>query len=265
MTMRNKHGLRRTVPADVRREVRQRCGFGCVICGLGFYDYEHFDPDFAEATEHNPAGMTLLCSQCNQKRARGRLSAATVAAANANPKCLQQGFSSELFDFGSEPIEVGFAGVTFYDCRHLVVVNGRPLLSVSPPRDPGEPVLLSGLFTDANGRVTLTIENNVWSVGTENWDVECVGPRLTIRSAPGDISLALRMVPPTRLIVEHLEMRIDGVHFRGDAETLEISMNGRDWNRWQGCSVRNCMIGIAIENGRRAANDSIYDIDAGNE
>ena len=56
----NDHGLSRTIPEGVKREVRQRCGFGCVICGLGFYDYEHFAPDFVDATEHNPAGMTLL-------------------------------------------------------------------------------------------------------------------------------------------------------------------------------------------------------------
>ncbi len=261
MTVINKHGLRRTVPPDVKREVRRRCGFGCVICGLGFYEYEHFDPDFADATEHNPVGMTLLCSQCNQKRARGRLSAATVAAANANPKCLQQGFSSELFDFGSEPIEVEFAGVTFFDCRDLIAVNGRPLLSVSPPNERGEPILLSGLFADAKGKVTLTIKDNVWSVDSKNWDVECVGPRITIRRGPGAISLVLRMEPPTRLVVQRIEMQFQGVYFRGDAETLEISMNGNDWNRWQGCSVRHCMVGIAIEKGPRAANDPIYEID----
>ena len=261
MTNTNKHGLTRTVPADVKREVRKRCGFGCVICGLGFYDYEHFDPDFADATEHNPAGMTLLCSQCNQKRARGRLSVETVAAANAKPKCLQRGFSNELFDFGPQPIEVGFAGVSFYDCRHLIVVNDRPLLSVSPPSVPGEPVLLSGFFADATGKVTLRIKDNVWAATSENWDVECVGSRITVRSGPGAISLVLRMEPPIGLVVERLEMRAYGVYFRGDEDVLEISMNGHDWNRWQGCSVRHCTIGIAIENGPRAANDTIYQPD----
>ena len=261
MTYVNKHSLGRTVPPDIKREVRQRCGFGCVICGLAFYDYEHFNPDFADATEHNPAGMTLLCSQCNQKRARGRLSVATVTAANVNPKCLQQGFSSELFDFGSEPIVVDFAGVTFYDCQHLIVVNGSSLLAASSPKEQGQSVLLSGMFTDAKGNVTLMIKDNVWSVDSGNWDVECVGPRITIRGAHGTISLVLRMAPPTRLIVERLEMRFHGVYFRGNTDILEISMDGKEWNRWQGCSVNHCTVGIAIDNRPRAANDSIYKVD----
>ena len=113
MTEKNKHGLSRTIPGPVKRIIRQRCGFGCVICGLGFYDYEHFDPDFADATEHNPEGMTLLCSQCNQSRGRGRLSRETVAKANKNPKCLREGYANEMFDFHSEPIEIKFAGVSF--------------------------------------------------------------------------------------------------------------------------------------------------------
>ncbi|MXF04188.1 hypothetical protein FQ041_25950, partial [Escherichia coli] len=70
----NKHGLSRRIPETIKRQIRQRCGFGCVICGFGFYDYEHFKPDFVDAKIHDPNGMTLLCSQRNQKRARGRLS-----------------------------------------------------------------------------------------------------------------------------------------------------------------------------------------------
>ncbi len=263
MTQTNKHGLPRTVPAHVKREIRQRCGFGCVVCGLAFYDYEHFDPDFADATEHNPAGMTLLCTQCNQKRARGRLSAQTVAAANADPKCLQQGFSNDWFDFSSEPIEVVFAGVSFYDCRYLIVVNGCPLLQVAPPIEPGQPVRLSGLFADANGKVTLRIRDNDFSVDSENWDVENVGPRITIRLGQGDISLVLRTDPPKRLIVERLEMQFQGVYFRGNMDVLEFSIDGgKGWHRWQGCSVAHCGIGIEINNAPRAANDPIYEFDA---
>lgn len=67
MAEKNKYGLSRYVPSDVRRIVRQRCGFGCVICGLSLYDYEHFAPYFKDAKSHDPDGITLLCMQSNQK------------------------------------------------------------------------------------------------------------------------------------------------------------------------------------------------------
>lgn len=55
-------------------------------------------------------------------------------------------------------------------------------------------------------------------MGSENWDIECVGPRITTRSAHGVISLVLRMATPNRLIVERLEMQVQGFHFRGNQE-----------------------------------------------
>lgn len=255
----NKYGLSRFVPAEIKREIRKRCGFGCVICGLGFYDYEHFDPDFHNAVEHNPAGMTLLCHQCNQKRARGgRLSAHTVAIANANPKCLRQGYANEMFDFHSDPIEIVFGGVSFYDCKHLISVNGTPILSVQPPSEEGAPVLLSGSFCDTVGRETLNIYENEWSVSSEHWDVECEGPRITIRSAPREIVLKLRMNSPHGIVIERLEMLYRGIYFKGNEKIFQFSFDGMTWNKWMGCSMQHCMIGISIESTMTSANDSFY-------
>lgn len=53
----NKYGLKDTISSLVKREVRQRCGFGCVNCGNAVYQYEHLDPTFAEAKELNRPGI----------------------------------------------------------------------------------------------------------------------------------------------------------------------------------------------------------------
>ena len=240
----NKFGLGRTIPSAVRREVRQRCGFGCVICGLSLYDYEHFDPDFKDAKKHDPKGITLLCMQCNQKRNRKVLSVKSVSKANEEPKSLQQGFSNEAFDFGSDPIEVVFAGVTFKNCDHLIRVAGIPILSINSPEEEHEPFRLSGRFCDDAGAATLKIEDNVWSVGADNWDVECEGPRITIRKGPGDIVLVLRSEPPEKLVVERLNMEFEGMFFRGSKDLLEISNDGINWGAWRGCSMIDCHIGM---------------------
>ncbi|WP_082061111.1 hypothetical protein [Pseudomonas sp. MRSN 12121] len=246
MAERNQYGLGRYVPQDVRREVRRRCGFGCVKCGLAYYDYEHFDPDFKDAKEHNPNGMTLLCMQCNQKRARGTLSAATVARANENPKCKQQGFASELFDFGPEPIEVKFAGVSFINCKVLVQVRGVDMLSVSPPEEPGAPFLLSGFLADATGATTLKIVDNVWSAGDSNWDVEVVGPLITIRRGPGDIALQVRAIPPHAISIERIDMQFEGYFLQGDEDSLRISMDGKSLHTCSTVAMRDCGVGITL-------------------
>lgn len=128
----NKHGLPRKVPESVMREVRKRCGFGCVLCGFAFFDYEHFSPEYSEAHEHNAKGITLLCPTCNQKKRRGWLSPETVASGNENPQCLKQGYCDERFDFGSSPLTVEIAGNKFYACDNVIEINGLPILSITP-------------------------------------------------------------------------------------------------------------------------------------
>ena len=39
------------VPELMKREVRQRCGFGCVICGMPLYTYEYM-LDYANVHRH---------------------------------------------------------------------------------------------------------------------------------------------------------------------------------------------------------------------
>jgi hypothetical protein len=234
MAERNRYGLGRYIPSEIRSEVRKRCGFGCVICGLALFDYEHFDPDFKDADKHDPLSITLLCMQCNQKRNRRVLSVETVRKANANPICLQQGFSSETFDFGSDPIEVVFAGVTFIDCKSLIHIHGISMLSIAQPESGHGPFRLSGLFSDRDGLTTLRITDNEWIVGADNWDVECCGPQIIIRKAKNDIALSLRSEPPKRLVVEQLDMEFEGVCLRGKGDVLEFSNNNkRSWGRFQ--------------------------------
>ncbi len=147
MTTVNGYGLSRTVPQDIQKQIRQRCGFGCVICGTCFYDYEHFDPDFADARAHRPEGMTLLCMQCNQKRKRGILSRETVARWNQAPKCLQQGFAREWLDYGAYPITISIGSCTS-SWGSVLTVDNESILAVRAPMDLGLPWRLSAKFAD---------------------------------------------------------------------------------------------------------------------
>jgi len=174
------------------------------------------------------------------------LSATTVARANESPKCKQQGFASELFDFGPEPIEVRFAGVTFVDCKVLIQVRGIDVLSVRPPEEPGTPVLLSGFLADVTGATTLKIVDNVWSAGDENWDVEVVGPLITIRRGPGDIALQVRVIPPHAIAIERIDMQFEGYFLQGDEGVLRISTDGRNWGTFAAIGLRGCGVGICL-------------------
>ncbi|MCX7429030.1 MAG: HNH endonuclease signature motif containing protein [Planctomycetia bacterium] len=206
----NEHGLSRYVPVPVRRAIRQRCGFGCVICGFAIYDYEHVDPAFKDAKEHDFTKITLLCGRCHDSVTRGIWSKDKVKEHDHNPRCKQDGFSFGAFDIGNVFPRVIVGSYEAIETPVILEVAGTPLLMVAPPEEEGGPFRLSALFCDSGGKQLLRIECNEWRSPVGTWDIESVGPRLTFRTEPGSIALGLRSEPPGVLVVERMNMVYKG-------------------------------------------------------
>ncbi|MGU5889575.1 hypothetical protein, partial [Aeromonas hydrophila] len=82
----------RNIPLPIQREVRQRCGFGCVICGMPLYEYEHME-EWANVKRHVAEEITLLCDQHHREKTGGLLPKEVVRDANKNPFNLRKGVS----------------------------------------------------------------------------------------------------------------------------------------------------------------------------
>jgi len=214
---------------------------------MAIYDYEHFEPEFKDATEHNPEGITLLCPNHHRLKTNKSLHVEAVKRANANPESLKQRFSNQTFCF--EPgrsIEIIFAGLTFKDCKHLIQVAETPILSINDPEREHAPYRISGIFCNDQGEPALTIENNAYAIFTSNWDVEYEGSRIKIRKGSRDIVLVLKPEPPERLIIERLNMNFHGIRFRGESDLLKISYDGINWISWSGSNINGGLFGIKI-------------------
>jgi hypothetical protein len=166
-----------------------------------------------------------------------------------NPRCKQQGFSFGPFDIGPNlpTIVVGtFSGrVT----GPILEVDGESVLSVAAPQSAGGPFLISAALCDRQGHEILTIESNEWKTPTTNWDVEIVGPRISIRRALGDISLVVRSDPPERLVVERLDMFHRGILMRcAESSPFEVTMPSEEILRATNLNVEQCAIGIQVAN-----------------
>jgi hypothetical protein len=151
----NRHGLARDIPDPIARQIRQQCGFGCVVCGSALYYYEHIDPEFKDATEHDPAKMALLCGDCHGKVTKGPWSKQRIWEARANPKCLESGFcrGSDWFDYGNEPPTIIIGGATIYRPDYVLRVFGQNLLQLKGAESPGGPVRISGRFCNKATRM----------------------------------------------------------------------------------------------------------------
>ncbi len=200
----NKHGLSRYIPAEIRREIRQRCGFGCVICGAGIVQYEHVNLEFKDATEHAVKAMTLLCPSCHFKVTTGMGSKKSVELAMLEPCALKKGFSNDFFDFGNNLPEIVLGGATFIGGNIPIQIHGFPLMRIDPPETAGGPFLLSANFFDSRGKNSLNIIKNEWRAKSDNWDVEIVGNELTIREKIRRVHLKFRVNPPKKIIISYL-------------------------------------------------------------
>ena len=244
----NRHGLDRTIPCEVARQVRQRCGFGCVCCGDAVIQYDHITPPYADALRHDPAGIVLLCGGCHDRKTRGQLSVATILRAAANPKCKQTGFSWGAFDLGSTDSPVVWLGdVMLWQCDTLLSVNGEPILAIHEPEAPGGPFRLTANFLDRDGNPVLSIVDNEWQTLSANWDVQVEGRRITVRRARGDIVLILRTMPPEALSIERMSMQHCGVGIecREGQPTRFLMPDGREYSAG-GCQVVGAKIGVEL-------------------
>ena len=218
----NKFGLTRYIETEVTYEIRKRSGFGCVICGIGIIEYEHVDPDFAEAKTHDPDCMTILCPTCHAKKTRKFLSTDTIKRAMTNPKCLQQGFSKEVLDIGNGSPTFIFAGSEFSNCRIPLIISGVNVIEFSPPETQGGPFRLSGNFFDSCGQKTLQIIDNEWQASTQNWDVEVTGGRIIVSESKNKIHLALKAIDANKIEVETLRTTIGNRRVEGDRNKISV-------------------------------------------
>ena len=218
----NKHGLSRRIPEPIAREVRQRSMFGCVVCRSAVCHYEHIEPEFCDAAEHDPDHICLLCGHCHDKATRGHLSKASIQ------KHYQRVRTSESvkrpfdeFDLDGE-LTVVLGSCTFHGAKILIEIDGETALAIEPPEDGASFPTLSGCFMDGCGRELLRIERNIWTGPSTAWDVEVKGPTITVRPARRVIGLRLRVDPPNQIAVEALEMRVGECHIALKSDFLEV-------------------------------------------
>jgi hypothetical protein len=154
----NKNNLSRTIPEDVKYKIRKEAGFGCVHCGLAIGVYEHIDPEYADATEHDPARMTYLCENQNQKKRRGYLSKEAVWRWKADPWSKKNSHCHESLDVSSEQFAIWIGGNKVQKIQDIISIGDISILSIKPPEEPGSPYRLSAVFHDEQNNKVLRLQ-----------------------------------------------------------------------------------------------------------
>ena len=220
-------GTRPDIPDPIKREVRQRCGFGCVICGLPVYEYDHM-VGWAETERHQADEITLLCSQHHAEKTRGLRTREQIQAADAKPFNRQRGISAPfgLSLDASEPpvIRMGSNWITSPDdMTEAVVIDDFLIFGF---RREGSQLYLRLIVFNEYNQCELVIEDNVLVASTGVWDIQFEGQVLKVRRAARDIILQLRFEPPSTVRLERASLVYNGVLIEVKENAVDFEVNG---------------------------------------
>ena len=180
----------RNIPKGMKRQVRQECHFGCVICGMPLFEYDHIQ-QFAEAKRHDPANIALLCPNHHSDKTAGRLSTDRVFEARRLP------FNGQRSETAAYGLEVSNSLDVWLGSNHsaartsdpgteysVVWINGASLFTLHAE---GQSYTYSALVTDETGMPVLRIDHGNLSVATGVWDYRYEGSTMSIRRGEGNI------------------------------------------------------------------------------
>lgn len=239
----------RNIPANIKREVRKRCGFGCVMCGAPIYEYEHMK-EWAKYKEHRAEDITLLCPNHHAEKTKGLLPIKIVREKNNNP--------FNLKNKRSKPTGLYFSGNS---CSFVIGGNVFKMKSVSefptfllPILIDGHPILCFNLFKgqlslnaniyDKNNKLVLKISDNELEYSVDVWDITFISNTLTINQAQRDILLRIKFEPTNTVIIEKAKLYYNEVEVI--VEKTKIIIGGKYQNEFSNNVSKNVPVGLFI-------------------
>ena len=208
----------RNIPLPIQREVRRRCGFGCVICGFPLYEYHHMRL-FSEVLEHKADNLTLLCDNHHKQVTNGLITDEQIRTANKTP--------FNIVHEVSAPFGLNFSGS---EC-HVVIGNnhflgtlkdGAEYLVVIPVSiddidllcflvDSSGRIFLNANIFDENNLPVLLIHENRIVYRTNVWDIDFSGRTLTLRETLGQFLIEISFEPPNTVNIRRARLLCNGI------------------------------------------------------
>lgn len=233
----------------IKREIRQRCGFGCVICGFPIYEYDHM-LGWANVKRHVASEITLLCDTHHTAKSSKLMPAFIVEEANRSPYNLRQNFStpSILYYSGKKAIiKMGRSNFIITDNDDGVIfetikINEFTMIQVKLEDNH---FLLSMTLLDKKNIPVFIIEDNMMKYSVGSWDINFVGRNLTIRKKSRDIFLDINFETPNII-----NFRRGNFYFRGNKFTVTkegLKINDKFNNIINIGTIENSRIGICLD------------------
>ena len=238
----------RNIPLPIQRAVRRRCGFGCVICGLPLYEYEHL-LGWANVRRHVADEITLLCDKHHREKTSGLLPLTDVVAADKDPMNKRTGVSGTYdLHYSGTNVVVSLGNVDFKMEKSrmmednpfvAIVIDNRCILGFIFENNH---LLLEAKLFDKFNHLALSIERNQLIYSTSSWDIQFVGKNLIIRENEGQFLLDMTFDVPNKFVVNRGRLLYNGAEIIIEPNLVKIPGQAE----FSDIIVDNFAIGLAI-------------------
>lgn len=231
----NRFGLSKNIPENIKQKIRQNSKFGCVVpnCRNAFYEYEHIEPEFHDAKEHDPEKICLVCCNHNPRRTGNQgqenYSKEQISVFYKN---LQSTLNVPIpvnndffYGFSSSPTII-LGKNSFKLFNSIISIDGVNVLSFQKNQTDdifAPPITFSGIFKDSLGSILFEISQNEWTSPTYHWDVVTQNGKISIWDKSKKLVFNAIKIPTKNIIeITHLDMWFSPFHVLIDNGNLTI-------------------------------------------
>lgn len=226
------------IPNDIKRKVRQKSKFGCLVCGCPICDYDHLINEWADIETHNVDDIYLLCPNHHREKTKGTLTKEIILELFNSRKSSHT--TPHPLNFETLKLVVGNNTIESFNGK-LISILEKDFFEI---RIEDNELLINEEFYNQDGEAIFTIEDNLYKCHIENvWDFEFVGKTITIRSKAYDINLKLT------LDAANNQIKLLGKIYLDKEKYLNIKDTGIFFNTI--CLLDDCFIGKSNEYGIR--------------
>ena len=209
-------GSRKDIPEPVKRAVRQKCGFACIICRQIPYEYDHWPSPYSGPESNREDNLILLCDSCHRKRPSTYPDKVIQKFLENIPR-KPPGFFLEATQSN---FWIAWPGMTIQSRKSDIKIGGKEIVSLQVTDNPMEPVIITACFTDRAGNIVSEINRNEYShklhiFRDSVWDVDWRSNRGIFRSKLGDAFLDIAL-SSQELIIRRLCFCYKGIAVIGD-------------------------------------------------
>lgn len=210
------------IPEEIKRNVRRKCRFGCILCGSPIFEYDHIN-NYSSSFDHSVDNLILLCREHHGAKTQGRLPIERIRYLEKNPFNNGRDFTTSAiaayFSRNNGILELGSAKLEFpFDAdghASALIVDSIEVLGFI--LEDGHLLINIILFERGRG-VVLKILRSEMVVNTGVWDYQLVGRKLRIWSKQRERSVVLTF--------RENGLELEAGYFEGPASSLTVDRNG---------------------------------------